>query len=107
MTDIQFLITIILMGLAVQITRFTPFLLFGNLKKVPPLVEYLGKVLPAAMMGLLVVYCFKDLNYSDFASLVPSLIATAAIVVLHLWKRNTILSISAGTIIYMIMLSQM
>lgn len=106
MTDAQFLITIILMGLAVQITRFTPFILFGNLEKIPPMVEYLGKVLPAAMMGLLVVYCFKDLNYSDFSSLLPSIVATASIVVLHLWKRNTILSISVGTIIYMIMLSR-
>lgn len=106
MTDTQFLITIVLMGLAVQITRFTPFIMFGNLKKIPPMVEYLGKVLPAAMMGLLVVYCYKDLNYSDFTSLLPSIVATVSIVILHLWKRNTILSIGIGTAIYMLMLSQ-
>jgi len=104
MTNTQFIITIVLMGLAVQITRFTPFLLFGKMEKLPPIIEYLGKVLPAAMMGLLVVYCFKDMNFTNTHELVPSLVATVSIVAIHLWKRNTIASISIGTAVYMILL---
>lgn len=104
MTNTQFMITIILMGLAVQITRFTPFLLFGKMEKLPGVVEYLGKVLPAAMMGLLVIYCFKDIDFGNHVSIIPSLIATISIVAIHLWKRNTIASISIGTAIYMILL---
>lgn len=104
MTNVQFLITIAVMGLAVQLTRFTPFILFRKSDKLPPIVEYLGKVLPAAMMGLLVVYCFKDVNYADMSQVIPSLIAFAAIVCLHLWKHNTILSIALGTAIYMVLI---
>ena len=86
-----------------MLTRFLPFLIFGKRKKLPAFIEYLGKVLPAAMMGLLVVYCFRDINLTDIPTLIPAIAGSLAVVVLHLVKRNTILSISAGTVVYMIL----
>ena len=92
------------MGIAVQITRHTPFVLFGNFEKLPPILDYLGKVLPAAMMGMLVVYCLKDMNVHRVHELVPTVCAAVAIVIVHLYKKNTILSIFLGTAVYMILL---
>ena len=81
-----------------------PFILFRKLDTLPPVVDYLGKVLPAAMMGLLVIYCFKDYDFSKVTEILPAVIASAAVAGLHLWKRNTILSIAGGTVIYMILI---
>lgn len=85
------------------ITRFLPFLLFPDSKPVPKVVEYLGRTLPAAMMGLLVVYCLRNVDLAATPHGLPELIALAAVTALHLWKRNVLLSIGVGTALYMVL----
>ena len=104
MTETQMVVTIFVLALSVWITRFLPFLIFKEEAKTPKLIDYLGKVLPAAMMGLLVIYCLKDYTISDLSTLIPALISIAAIVILHLMKQNTILSIAVGTVLYMVLI---
>ena len=83
--------------------RFLPFLIFGENRKRPPLIGYLGQVLPYAIMGMLVVYCLKDVNLTTVPFGIPELIGCSVVAVLHLWKRNTLLSIGAGTVCYMLL----
>lgn len=83
--------------------RFLPFLLFPSGKKTPAFVTYLGKVLPFAMIGLLVVYCLKDVSVFSGSHGLPELIAMAVVVALHVWRRNTLLSVASGTICYMLL----
>ena len=83
--------------------RFAPFLIFGRGKETPALILYLGKVLPFAIMGMLVVYCMKDVAFLSAPYGIPELLGCAVVAVLHLWKRNTLLSIAAGTISYMLL----
>lgn len=85
------------------LTRFLPFMVFGENRKTPPLVTYLGKVLPYAIMGMLVVYCLKGIDLTTGPFGVPELLGCGSVVVLHLWKRNTLLSIGGGTVLYMIL----
>lgn len=79
--------------------RFLPFALFR--KKTPAPIVYLGEVLPLAIMGMLIVYCLKDVSVLEGSRGIPEAIAVAAVVLLHKWKHNTLLSIFAGTILYM------
>ena len=88
---------------ATLITRFLPFLLFPPGKGIPNYVEYLGKTLPYATIGLLVVYCLKDVEMSGPAHGLPEMIAVGIIVMLHWWKGNSLLSIGVGTVLYMMM----
>jgi len=83
--------------------RFLPFLIFGGNRKTPPLITYLGQVLPYAIMGMLVVYCLKDVNLSAAPFGIPEAIGCALVVGLHVWKRNTLLSIGLGTVCYMLL----
>ena len=100
MTVLQSTITIFAVVLGTALTRFLPFLLFPEGKSPPAYVTYLGSVLPYAVIGLLVVYCLKDAAFS-FTHGLPELIAVGLVVVLHKWKKNTLLSIGAGTTLYM------
>lgn len=83
--------------------RFLPFLIFGQNKKTPPLITYLGQVLPYAIMGMLVVYCLKDITLSAAPFGIPEAVGCAIVVLLHVWKRNTLLSIGVGTVCYMLL----
>ncbi len=83
--------------------RFLPFMIWGNGKAVPKIISRLGGVLPPAIMGMLVVYCLKDTSLASVAGFLPALLACAVVVGLHLWKRNTLLSIIAGTLCYMVL----
>ena len=85
-----------------EVTRFLPFLIFPEGKTPPAYIQYLGKVLPYAVIGLLVIYCLKDVPASSTYGL-PEAIAILFIMVLHKWKKNTLLSIGGGTILYMIL----
>jgi len=100
MTVTQQIITIAAVVLGTMVTRFLPFLVFPEGKTPPKFITYLGTVLPYAVIGLLVIYCLKDAVFSSLHCL-PELIAIAFIVVLHKWKKNTLLSIAGGTILYM------
>ena len=80
--------------------RFLPFLAFG--KNTPRYISYLGKVLPQAIIALLVVYCLKDVSVTTRPYGIPELVAGASVVAMQAWKRNAVLSILLGTAIYMI-----
>lgn len=82
-------------------TRALPFLIFGGKKEVPAMIRYLGKVLPCAIMAILVVYCLKEIHLLTGNHGLPELLAVALVVVLHVWKKNTLLSIGLGTGFYM------
>lgn len=103
MTMWQAVATIAVVALGTMLTRFVPFLLFPESKEPPQFVRYLGKVLPYAMTGLLVVYSLKDVSLASGSHGIPEAIAMLAIIGLHVWKRNMLLSIAGGTILYMIL----
>ena len=90
-------------ALVTMCLRFLPFLIFGENRKTPPLISYLGQVLPYAIMGMLVVYCLKDVTLTAAPFGIPELLGCAIVAGLHLWRRSTLLSIGAGTICYMLM----
>ena len=97
---------VLLIAVAVLVTmapRFLPFLIFGEKRKTPAIIEYLGKVLPCAIMGMLVVYCLKDLSFLSTPFGLPELIACVVVAALHVWKRNSLLSIGGGTVCYMLL----
>lgn len=85
-------------------TRLVPFVLFSGKKEPPKFVRYLGSVLPVAIIGVLIVYGIGDVRDIGFMQLLPKLIAVAATALVHLWKRNTLLSIAVGTIGYMLLI---
>ena len=96
------LIAVFVLGVAAL--RFMPFLIFNGKKPIPKAVLYLGRVLPFAMIGMLLVYCFKTVKITSAPFGLPELIASALVVALHLWKRNTLLSILGGTVSYMLLI---
>ena len=95
-------ILIAAMALATMALRFLPFLVFG--KKTPPYISYLGRVLPQAIIALLVVYCLKDVSFMTAPHGIPEIIAGASVVAMQAWKRNPVLSILLGTALYMLLL---
>ena len=106
MTLTEQIITIGIAVLGVQFTRWLPFWVFPANRPIPEYIRYLGKVLPAAMFGMLVVYCYKNVDvFSGFHG-VPEFLSGVIVVALHLWKRNMFLSIAAGTILYMFLVQQ-
>lgn len=100
MTTVQEIITIVAVAAGTMLTRFLPFIIFPEGKKPPAYISYLGTVLPYAVIGLLVVYCLKDAFAGEY-SVIPELIAVSFIVILHKWRKNTLLSIGGGTALYM------
>lgn len=100
MTTAQSIITIFVVVAGTMLTRFLPFLIFPEGKTPPQSITYLGTVLPHAVIGLLVIYCLKDTVSTPLHGL-PELTAIIFISVLHKWKKNTLLSIGAGTVLYM------
>ncbi|MBQ8881708.1 MAG: branched-chain amino acid transporter permease [Oscillospiraceae bacterium] len=94
---------IAVMTLVTMSTRFLPFLIFGEKRKTPALITYLGRVLPCAIMGMLVVYCLKEVQPLAYPYGLPELLGIVFVAVLHLWKRNSLLSIGTGTIFYMVL----
>lgn len=103
MPDLHAAVLIAVMALVTMALRFLPFLIFGEKRQTPPLVAYLGRVLPYAIMGMLVVYCLKDVTFAAAPYGIPEAIGCAVVVGLHVWKRNTLLSIGGGTLCYMLL----
>lgn len=95
-------ILIAVMSLGTMLLRFLPFLVFQ--KETPPYIAYLGRVLPSAMMGMLVIYCLKDVSILSAPHGLPELIAGGCVVGLQAWKRNSLLSILLGTALYMLLI---
>lgn len=103
MPNLHSALLIAVMALVTAGLRFLPFLIFGENRKTPPLVAYLGQVLPFAIMGMLVVYCLKDVSFTAAPFGIPEIVGCAVVTLLHIWKRNTLLSIGAGTLCYMLL----
>ncbi len=102
MTDYRdAMIVIAVMGLAVLATRIVPVLIFGRGERVPEFILYLGRVVPYTAMGLLIVYCLRDVPVMDAPHGLPEIISLAVVTVTYIWKRNTILSVVIGTALYM------
>jgi len=98
------IITVAVVVLGTMLTRFLPFVLFPAGKPTPRYIQYLGKVLPAAVFGMLVVYCLKNVNILTGSHGLPEAIAIGVVVALHLWKRQMLLSIAGGTVCYMMLM---
>ena len=105
MTTTQYVVTIAMVILGTLLTRFLPFLFFPPGKPTPGFIRYLGKALPAAVFGMLVVYCIKDVNLLMGIHGLPELISIAAVALLQLWKKNMMLSIAGGTVVYMLLVN--
>ncbi|MDE6743117.1 MAG: branched-chain amino acid transporter permease [Lachnospiraceae bacterium] len=103
MTLVQKIITIAICAFATMMTRFLPFLIFREGKPTPKYIQYLGKALPAAIFGMLVVYCLKNVVILGGSHGLPELIAIIVTVALHLWKRQMLISIAGGTVCYMML----
>lgn len=103
MPDLHSAAMVAVIALVTAALRFLPFWIFRENRKTPPLVSYLGQVLPFAIMGMLVVYCLKAISLTGFPFGIPELIGCALVALLHIRKRNTLLSIAAGTICYMLL----
>jgi len=104
MTVSQEFLTLFLCMLATVAARFLPFLIFTEKKKTPAFILYLGKILPPAVFGMLLIYCLKDVSLLAGSHGLPELFALIITVALHLWKRKTLLSIAGGTVFYMLLL---
>lgn len=103
MTVAQTLVTILAIAAGTQISRWLPFLAFSGKKETPQFVKYLGRVLPPALMGLIVVYCFKNTAIFTGSHGIPELIAALVVILTYAWKENTLLSVGGGTAVYMIL----
>lgn len=104
MTITQQILTIAICALGTMATRFLPFLIFREGRPTPALITYLGKALPAAIFGMLVVYSLKDVSLLSGSHGLPQAIAIIVTVALHLWKRQMLVSIAGGTVCYMLVI---
>jgi len=107
MTDLSVWIMVGVIALVTAALRFLPFVLWNGSAKTPPLIEKLGRILPNAIMGMLVVYCLKDVSFSSLSDFLPAVIACAAVAGTYLYKRSTLLSVLTGTVLYMILVQQL
>ena len=104
MTTVQMSITIAVCTAATMLTRFLPFLIFSSKDQDPPeVVRYLGRVLPAAIFGMLIVYCLRNVTPLSGSHGIPEAIAIAVTVALHRWKHQTLVSIAGGTVCYVLL----
>ncbi len=103
MTFAQQIIMIGMVVLGTMLTRFLPFLLFPAGRPTPKYIQYLGRVLPAAVFGLLVVYCLKNVSLFSGSHGLPEMLSIVLVVLLHLWRRQMLLSIAGGTLAYMLL----
>lgn len=102
MTTNEMILIIAICGIVTFALRAIPFVVLGG-REVPKAITYLGKVLPMSVMTILVVYCVKGVRFDSPANFVPTLVGLVVTALLHLWKKNTFLSIVAGTVVYMLM----
>ena len=103
MNDLHSALIIAVIALVTAGLRFLPFLLFSGNKQTPPFVAYLGRMLPYAVMGMLVVYCLRNVSFTSAPHGLPEMISCLLVALLHLWKRSTLLSIAGGTACYMLL----
>lgn len=104
MTLTQQIITIGMVVLGTMITRFLPFFIFPADKPTPKYIQYLGKILPGAVFGMLVIYCLKNVSILNGSHGIPEVISIILVILLHLYKRQMLLSIAGGTVCYMLLI---
>lgn len=97
------LVMIAAVAIATFSTRAASFLVFPKDKEVPPTVKYIGAILPPAVIGMLVVYCLKSTQILEYPYGAPELIACLVVIGLHAWRRNVLLSVGVGTVLYMVL----
>lgn len=107
MTLTEQIITIGAAVLGTMVTRYLPFILFPANKKTPAVISYLGKMLPAAVMALLVIFAFKDVNFLSGHHGIPEILATIMVIILQVYVKNILLTIAAGTIVYMFLVQNL
>lgn len=103
MHDLHAALAVAITAIVTAAIRFLPFLIFGSKRETPPFITYLGKVLPYAVMAMLVVFCLKNVSFLSAPHGIPEAIASVLVVLLHVWKKNTLLSIVGGTVCYMLL----
>ncbi|MEE1066832.1 MAG: AzlD domain-containing protein [Acutalibacteraceae bacterium] len=103
MTDKHYWISLAIMVFVTALLRFLPFMVFGGKRKTPAIIEKLGRTLPFAVMGMLVIYCLKDVSFTAVSGFLPQLIGCLVTGLLYVWKKNTLLSILVGTVSYMLL----
>lgn len=103
MPELRELCIVGVVALVSALLRFLPFLIFNGKKRIPAILEKMSRLLPFAIMGMLVVYCLKDVRFSSASGFVPALIAGAVVCALYVWRRSTLLSILSGTLCYMLL----
>lgn len=106
MTTSYAILTLFVSGGVTLLIRAFPFLLFGRNKDLSPSVSYLGKILPFAAMGILIIYCLRNVAWLEFAHGLPEVMAIIVVAILHIWRRNNLISIGIGTAFYMILIQQ-
>ncbi len=97
-------LVVAVIALVTALLRFLPFFVFNGKWSIPKFVKYLGAVLPYSIMAMLVVYCLKDISFINYSGWLPAMISVIAVIILHVWKRNTLLSIVGGTVCYMLLI---
>lgn len=102
-TTLQLFLFFALIALGTVLTRALPFLLFPEHKEIPKYIKYLADILPYTIIGMLVVYCLKNISLTKTPYAAPEIISIAVITILHLWKKNTLLSIGGGALLYMLL----
>ncbi|HCK25320.1 MAG TPA: branched-chain amino acid transporter AzlD [Bacteroides graminisolvens] len=107
MSTTEQIITIAVMAIAVIATRFLPFLIFTSRERTPHFVRFLGKYLASAVFGMLIIYCMKDVQLSESNHAIPQLLGILVCVVLHLWRKNMLLTIAGGTLFYMLLVQNL
>lgn len=105
MTIPQQIITIAMCVLGTMLTRFLPFIIFKSNKPTPKYIQYLGRALPCAIFGMLVIYCLKDVSVLSGSHGIPELIGIVITIVLHLWKKNMLVSIAGGATSYILLVN--
>lgn len=103
MNNTYLLLSVLVISVVTAALRFIPFFVFSSEKQTPKIIVYLGKFLPYSIMAMLVVYCLKTVNLLNYPFGLVELIGVVIVVLLHLWKRNTLLSVSVGTVCYMLL----
>ena len=103
MTLAEQIMTIGICALGTMLTRFLPFLIFSGKRETPKYIVYLGKALPAAIFGMLVVYCLKNVNFTAAPYGLVEVLGIGVTILLHFWKRKMLLSIAGGTVCYMLL----
>ena len=103
MTDLYTWLIVAVIALVTALLRFLPFVVFNDNRKTPKIIEKLGRILPYAIMGMLVIYCLKEISFTNTSGFAPMLISCVVVGVLYVWKRNTLISIVCGTLCHMLL----